>query len=309
VESGDHRLLSALLAWGGYRHEVDDDGNGPLHIASIKNDLDSVRLLLDAMKVKVDKFIENAAPDLPPNVEPIQDPGQSDNVINILESPVKNKNGETPLHLAASKGHERIVRLLLERDFDMNAMTSIGNTPLHVAAIHGRARVISVLVSKGADLCRANNHTRIPLYYAAAGGDTQCCLPLVPSPDSVDRIIPEIESALTIASERGNHDVVEMLPGLLPSGSMLSGLKRAVRHGHYRIVQLLLGHWDKLNSWQGEELLVIAQASTKEGKSYDVMKLLIQSGARSSGRAGRLAIKRAEDDGANDVVKLARAKK
>jgi ankyrin repeat protein len=307
VESGDHRLLSALLAWGGYRHEVDDDGNGPLHIASIKNDFDSVRLLLDAMKVA--KVIGNVVPDLQPNAELQQGPGQFGNVPNVFQSPITNKSGETPLHLAASHGHERIVKLLLEQDFDVNAVTTFGNTPLHAAAINGRTRIISVLISKGANRYLTNSHDRVPLYYAAAGGDTQCCLPLMPSPPLFFSGIFGARSAFIIASKKGNYDVVEMLLRLVGQFSIFRALKRAVRQGHCRIVQLLLSHWDGLSSWQGEELLVIAQASTKEGKSYDVMKLLIQSGARTSGRAGRLAIKRAEDDGANDVVKLARTKR
>lgn len=63
-----------------------------------------------------------------------------------------------------------------------------------------------------------------------------------------------------------------------------SGLRRATWQGHYDVVKLLLEKGAKIDGWQGEQLLVVAQEGTLQGRSYDVMKLFIQSGAKISGR-------------------------
>lgn len=152
VESGDHRSLSALLAWSGYRHEVDDDGNGPLHIASLKNDLNMVRLLLDAMEE--DKVMKHAAPQSASAPDPKQGLEPTSIVSNRFQVPITNKSGDTPLHLAASKGHERVVKFLLKRDFDVSLANADGNTPLHVAALH--EPVVRVLIEHGADPQKMN---------------------------------------------------------------------------------------------------------------------------------------------------------
>lgn len=46
--------------------------------------------------------------------------------------------GWTPLHLAAYFGHGDVVKFLLSRDADVNAINENGDTPLHKAAFIGR---------------------------------------------------------------------------------------------------------------------------------------------------------------------------
>lgn len=47
---------------------------------------------------------------------------------------ISNRLGNTPLHVAAIKGHEEIARLLLEKGADTNIKNHSGNTPLQAAA-------------------------------------------------------------------------------------------------------------------------------------------------------------------------------
>jgi ankyrin repeat protein len=46
---------------------------------------------------------------------------------------VKTRYGASSLHLAASNGHEQIVRLLLESGVDVNAVANHNSTALHWA--------------------------------------------------------------------------------------------------------------------------------------------------------------------------------
>ena len=79
---------------------------------------------------------------------------------------VKDKDGHTPLHLAAFTGHADVARLLLEHGADPNFKNNIGHTPLHIAAFTGHADVVRVLLERGADPRIADNKGHIPLDYA-----------------------------------------------------------------------------------------------------------------------------------------------
>ena len=60
-------------------------------------------------------------------------------------------SGETPLHVAARKGHVEIAKLLLERGADPNIGDIYGWAPLHEAAQWGRTEVARLLLKRGAN--------------------------------------------------------------------------------------------------------------------------------------------------------------
>ena len=72
----------------------------------------------------------------------------------------------TPLHYAAAGGYVDIVRLLLENDADVNAITDILWTPLHYAALNGNIDLALLLIKNGATLNARDAELLTPLYYA-----------------------------------------------------------------------------------------------------------------------------------------------
>jgi ankyrin repeat protein len=80
-------------------------------------------------------------------------------------------DGKTPLHLAARRGHEDLLVLLLEYGAKINARTIHGDTPLlHAVRIEGNSSVVQILLNHGADVSTADKNGYTPLFLAVING-------------------------------------------------------------------------------------------------------------------------------------------
>ncbi|KAJ5738054.1 hypothetical protein N7493_001209 [Penicillium malachiteum] len=91
----------------------------------------------------------------------------------------QNSNNQTPLHLAASEGHEVFTLLLLQMGANPNARDSDKRTPLHLAASEGysprlwsylHTGVTQLLVQNGADIEAKDDGGQTPLHRSACYG-------------------------------------------------------------------------------------------------------------------------------------------
>lgn len=79
----------------------------------------------------------------------------------------RNKDGFTPLHLAAkSNDNHAVITALVETGADMNSRDQGGNTSLHRAAMLNEPAVITALVEAGANPKVKNYDNRIAWDYA-----------------------------------------------------------------------------------------------------------------------------------------------
>jgi len=62
-----------------------------------------------------------------------------------------NKTGWTPLHYAATGGHDDIIQLLLDNHAYVDAASPNGSTPLMMAAMYGSSSAVRLLLEAGAD--------------------------------------------------------------------------------------------------------------------------------------------------------------
>jgi cytochrome c len=67
---------------------------------------------------------------------------------------VMPRRQDRPLHYAVRAGHEPVVRLLLEQGADPDAVSASAQTPLYMAAENGRVEIVDLLLEWGADRSR-----------------------------------------------------------------------------------------------------------------------------------------------------------
>lgn len=77
-----------------------------------------------------------------------------------------DKNGVTPLHLAAGFKHINLTEMLIRASADLNARDVLDATPLHFAAYGGTPEIITLLLEAGADPKLTDNAGWLPAQYA-----------------------------------------------------------------------------------------------------------------------------------------------
>ncbi|MBK7859884.1 MAG: ankyrin repeat domain-containing protein [Archangiaceae bacterium] len=130
ARAGSTERLAVLLARDpSLLHQVNGEGEQPLHQAAKYGEVETMRLLLDR---------------------------GSD--INARTPRGVNPEGVTPLHLAAAFGYAEAVKLLLARGAEVDPKEETGMTPIMAAQAGGHAAVIELLTAAGADA------TAVPAY-------------------------------------------------------------------------------------------------------------------------------------------------
>ncbi|XP_049835771.1 serine/threonine-protein phosphatase 6 regulatory ankyrin repeat subunit B-like [Schistocerca gregaria] len=84
----------------------------------------------------------------------------------------KNENGETALMYAVQLPSfhtikQTLVQILLTSGASLNAKDKQGKTPLHIAAAEGDAKTMETLIAAGADVTERDLNGRMPLHWAA----------------------------------------------------------------------------------------------------------------------------------------------
>lgn len=85
-------------------------------------------------------------------------------------SPESWSAGQTPLNIAAAKGHLEAARLLIARGADTNLADNSGFTPLHSAAINGHEDIVQLLLTHQALVDKKSTDGWTPLHWACREG-------------------------------------------------------------------------------------------------------------------------------------------
>ena len=121
------------------------------------------------------------------------------------------KEGDAPLHCAASKGDADCVKQLLSANAAINQAGFQGGTALGVAVLHGQANCVKQLLGAGAAVDKATERGSTPLHFAAQEGQVECVKLLLGAGGTVDQADNEGGTPLHWAAKLGQVECVKLL--------------------------------------------------------------------------------------------------
>ena len=237
-----------------------------------------------------------------------------DNKVNVN---VKNKNGMTPLMIAAQNGYVELAKILIQAGADVKTSNSLtgdtslilasengqtmcvqtllkchanvniqgrnGDTALISAARNGNEDCLQVLKDKGANLNIQNNNGNTALIAAVHRFQFQCAVQLIRAGADVNLMDNQGNTAIVLAARKGQVDIAQKL---ITAGSDvnyfdeqlgMTALMRAACEGHATCMSLLIQSGADLNIPDVNGKTALMSA-TCQGH-VNCMTLLIKSGA------------------------------
>ena len=121
----------------------------------------------------------------------------------------------TALMKASSQGHLDILKALIAAGADKDKDNDYGETPLTRAAMHGHVECMKALLAVKTDVNKADNDGWTPLICASFIGHVEIVKLLLAAGAKKDKITTSGDTygdtALTLATERGHHEIVQLL--------------------------------------------------------------------------------------------------
>jgi ankyrin repeat protein len=153
IKQDNPAAVASLLGRGFDPNTVDPEGLPGLYIALRDGSLKTARVLIDWPKTNVE--VRTAQDESPLMMAALK--GHLDLVKTLLARDADvNKPGWAPLHYAATGGHLQIMELLLEQHAFIDAQSPNGTTPLMMAAHYGSPAAVKLLLDAGADATMKN---------------------------------------------------------------------------------------------------------------------------------------------------------
>ncbi|XP_075396682.1 ankyrin repeat domain-containing protein 35 [Tenrec ecaudatus] len=158
-----------------------------------------------------------------------------------------DSNGQSPFHLAASKGLTECLTILLANGADINSKNEDGSSALHLATISCQPQCVKVLLQHGANEDAVDADNRSPLHWAASSGCASSVLLLCDHEAFLDVLDNDGRTPLMIASLGGHAAICSQL---LQRGARVNVLDKddksalilACEKGSAEVAELLLSH-------------------------------------------------------------------
>lgn len=163
IKADDTRALTTLLFRGMDPNTVDPDGIPGLVLAVRDGSLRVVNLLLAQNKTQIEARTKQDESAL--MMAALSGNEELARTLMTKGADV-NKTGWTPLHYAATKGHIKIIKLLLEKSAYIDAESPNKSTPLMMAAMYGTFDAVKLLIDEGADVLLKNELNLTALDFA-----------------------------------------------------------------------------------------------------------------------------------------------
>jgi ankyrin repeat protein len=192
-----------------------------------------------------------------------------------------NKMGETPLSRTAVCGDLELAQLLIDNGAQPNRAIAPDQAPAILAMNCDHLHIVKLLGERGAD---------VTLHLAACLGDVEKTQALLQSAGNLNARDERDRTALYIAACGGHQALAELL---IKHGAdvhargedELTPLHEAARRGHLAVAELLIDSGANVNAWARAHWTPLHEAAWQGHK--DVVELLIARGAPVNARISR----------------------
>ncbi|GIY74195.1 ankyrin-3 [Caerostris darwini] len=217
--------------------------------------------------------------------------------------------GCTSLHFAAEVEDLALVNILIEKKADVNFKTEFGDTPLILAVQKGHLEVVKNLILKKADINAKNLCGDTPLHKASWKGHEEVVKLLLDHEASLSAFDDDCVFPLHCSAQEGHLKVTKLLLDknadvTVQTNFGLTPLHFAAQNGHHDVVSLLLEHKALVDCYGNFKITALHYSAERGHKN--IVKILIEKGADIDKKedAGSTPLHLAAGRGHGDVVQL-----
>ncbi|XP_067653128.1 serine/threonine-protein phosphatase 6 regulatory ankyrin repeat subunit A-like [Haliotis asinina] len=283
--AGHRELLELLVEKGANLTLQDDEDNNILHVVCMEGNLETVKYIYSRKIIDIDSRGGNGTTPLMSAALF----GKMDVFCFLMkigaDMSKENDDGQNILHVSCQGGNVEIVEYVIKHTcLYINSTDKNGITPLMLAAGYRNNVVFHFLIERGADTLAKDSTNRNVLHWASQGGNvkivkyilTQNIIDINGNDDN--KMTP-----LLLAAYHGNSDVLELL---IEKGANALAVNRKSRNslhlsctgGHVDAAKYVLNQTSvDINSKDCEEMTPVMLAAS-HGKS-EVFDMLIKKGA------------------------------
>ena len=295
---GHTKLVETLLTQYSLKADIvckDDDGNTPLHLAALKGNETIIKSLISKYKCPV--LQKNYSGQTSLHMACIHGDAklidtllmQCDPDMLLLLLSTCDDNENTPLHYAAFKGNENVLKLLITKyNVNPSSKGAKGRTILHLACRHGYAKLVETLLTQyslRADIVCRDDDGNIPLHLAALKGNETIAMFLITEYKCpVDFKNYSKQTPLHLACCHGDDKLIKTLLTECASELLSKGDKKrytplhyAALNGNKNVVKLLITKyyvWNSNPSSKGADGRTILHLACYQG-SVELVEILL----------------------------------